>query len=128
MPSEENPADILSRGATLSEFKKSHLWRFGPHWLINRKLWPIWSGSQFKTTTIAHPTVAATERLADEKGIGNIIDPSKYSYASTSHCPNIPSSHESQDERCFTTNVETPNPRCSRPPKGRKCMDSFFPA
>jgi hypothetical protein len=31
LPSEDNPADILSRGATLSEFEKSSLWRSGPH-------------------------------------------------------------------------------------------------
>jgi hypothetical protein len=47
LPSEDNPADILSRGATLSEFKKSSLWRSGPNWLIDRKKWPIWSVSQF---------------------------------------------------------------------------------
>ena len=31
--SEENPADIPSRGVTLMELKESHLWFYGPEWL-----------------------------------------------------------------------------------------------
>ncbi|XP_046632893.1 uncharacterized protein LOC124312397 [Daphnia pulicaria] len=78
LPSEDNPADILSRGATLSEFKKSSLWRSGPNWLIDRKKWPIWSVSLFKTSRSVHLTVSSKKE--DEEEIGNIIDPSIYSW------------------------------------------------
>lgn len=38
---EENPADIGSRGCTVKELKTSNKWWHGPSWLSNPKLWPI---------------------------------------------------------------------------------------
>ncbi|XP_045023522.1 uncharacterized protein LOC123467802 [Daphnia magna] len=34
---DQNPADILSRGASLKEFKASDIWKNGPIWLTDRK-------------------------------------------------------------------------------------------
>jgi len=37
----ENPADLLSRGASVEDLKKSDLWRKGPQWLkIHEHQWP----------------------------------------------------------------------------------------
>nr|XP_012145447.1 PREDICTED: uncharacterized protein LOC100881684 [Megachile rotundata] len=42
VPSNENPADILSRGSTPTTFLKSSIWTNGPTWLNQDKaLWPI---------------------------------------------------------------------------------------
>ncbi|XP_011858659.1 PREDICTED: uncharacterized protein LOC105556188 [Vollenhovia emeryi] len=40
VPSDRNPADVLSRGTTTSELKNNHLWWYGPNWLPRREDWP----------------------------------------------------------------------------------------
>ncbi|MDD9341209.1 MAG: A17 family peptidase, partial [Providencia heimbachae] len=41
VPSEYNPADIISRGSTAAELKNSDLWWNGPDWLaLNNSHWP----------------------------------------------------------------------------------------
>ena len=41
MPSEENPADIISRGMAAKELENEELWWFGPKFLKNEKSsWP----------------------------------------------------------------------------------------
>lgn len=42
-------------------------------------MWPIWSVSQFKTSTSVHLTVSSKKEDAEEE-IGNVIDPSIYSW------------------------------------------------
>lgn len=46
---DQNPADILSRDASLKEFKVSDIWKNGPIWLTDRKNWPVWSVTNFKS-------------------------------------------------------------------------------
>ncbi|XP_076661059.1 uncharacterized protein LOC143364822 [Halictus rubicundus] len=39
--SADNPADLISRGTTATEFVKNQLWRHGPNWLnLNSTSWP----------------------------------------------------------------------------------------
>ena len=39
--SQDNPADLVSRGQTPQEFLDSHIWRVGPHWLsLEDTRWP----------------------------------------------------------------------------------------
>ncbi|XP_064080627.1 uncharacterized protein LOC135197492 [Macrobrachium nipponense] len=40
VPGEENPADLVSRGISMQQFKKSQIWFHGPSWLPNPEMWP----------------------------------------------------------------------------------------
>ncbi|XP_025991335.2 uncharacterized protein LOC113003954 [Solenopsis invicta] len=40
VPSSDNPADVLSRGSSIEEWKHSKLWWHGPWWIDNPKEWP----------------------------------------------------------------------------------------
>lgn len=40
VPSEENPADLLSRGATIEDLKTNDLWWNGPSWIRERESQP----------------------------------------------------------------------------------------
>ncbi|XP_064100721.1 uncharacterized protein LOC135211335 [Macrobrachium nipponense] len=40
VPGEENPADLVSRGISMWQFKKSQIWFHGPSWLPNPEMWP----------------------------------------------------------------------------------------
>ncbi len=55
----DNPADILSRGASFKELQASKLWKTGPEWLKDRRNWPTWSVTEFKQSSVTH--VAAKE-------------------------------------------------------------------
>ncbi|CAG2220740.1 unnamed protein product [Mytilus edulis] len=39
-PTDNNPADLLTRGLTIEQFDQSILWRKGPHWLTDSTKWP----------------------------------------------------------------------------------------
>ena len=41
-PTEENPADLLTRGITVVQMQSSLLWHHGPQWLTNCNNWPVW--------------------------------------------------------------------------------------
>ena len=44
IPSESNPADLATRGLTVSELKESNLWWHGPTWLqLDEHCWPSWN-------------------------------------------------------------------------------------
>ena len=41
--SSHSPADLATRGKTVSELNKSSLWWHGPSWLETNSLsWPVW--------------------------------------------------------------------------------------
>lgn len=40
VPSAQNPADILSKGATIDELQNNKLWWHGPGWLLEEGSWP----------------------------------------------------------------------------------------
>jgi hypothetical protein len=40
IPSESNPADLVSRGTFGMDDLNSSFWRNGPEWLVNKSLWP----------------------------------------------------------------------------------------
>ena len=42
-PTDENPADLLTRGLSADNFKDNALWWNGPSWLPERSLWPQWN-------------------------------------------------------------------------------------
>ena len=42
-PSDDNPADLLTRGISTSQLQVSELWTQGPHWLLMKSDWPTWT-------------------------------------------------------------------------------------
>ena len=60
-PTDDNPADLLTRGITASQLIASQIWRSGPTWLLeNPKAWPSW-----KSTT--HLLLSQTGDLTKEE-------------------------------------------------------------
>ena len=41
VPTDQNPADLLTRGISTMSLKRSHLWWSGPEWLPTRDNWPV---------------------------------------------------------------------------------------
>ena len=39
-PTSDNPADLLTRGITIEQYKSSIMWRNGPHWLTDMSIYP----------------------------------------------------------------------------------------
>ena len=56
-PTEDNAADLLTRGITSTQSQLSHLWAQGPSWLTSMCNWPTWSPSSVLhiTTSEEHP-------------------------------------------------------------------------
>ena len=44
-PTQDNTADLLTRGITSSQLKSSTLWTCGPQWLPSKPNWPTWQFS-----------------------------------------------------------------------------------
>ncbi|XP_011858471.1 PREDICTED: uncharacterized protein LOC105556028 [Vollenhovia emeryi] len=59
VPTNENPADLLSRGVSTEVLAESELWWHGPHWLTDGSKWPLNMKKpeeelpELKTTTVA---------------------------------------------------------------------------
>ena len=51
-PSQDNPADIVSRGCSAASLKSSALWQHGPTWLCDRPSWPRWPKSPGTSTAV----------------------------------------------------------------------------
>ena len=84
-PSADNPADLLTRGISLSTLKDSVIWTHGPEWITCEEQWPVWSPTEILHVQLA---TAETEMLAPEsieqpaeehRGIQTVIDIERYS-------------------------------------------------
>lgn len=42
-PTDQNPADYLTRGISAKQLSDNQLWINGPQWIVNRKNWPTWT-------------------------------------------------------------------------------------
>ena len=76
-PSQDNPADIVSRGCSVASLKSSSLWQSGPTWLCYQTSWPKWPKSHiFSTAAIS----TATEQLlpTPENSICHVIDVNRF--------------------------------------------------
>jgi transposase InsO family protein len=92
-PTNENPADVLTRGFTTTQMHSSKLWNNGPSWLTLPAVnWPAWT----PTTTLlveADQQVLENEPIqmedpstlsfSSDTGIHNVIDISRYSSLTT---------------------------------------------
>ena len=83
-PSTDNPADLLTRGISLSALQPSTIWTHGPEWITHKEQRPVW-----KPMEILHVHLSAAEaevlperyeQLAEElHGLEMIIDIERYS-------------------------------------------------
>ena len=83
-PSADNPADLLTRGVSLSALQASTIWTQGPEWLIHDEQRPIWSHKEMLHVQL---TIAEAEVLLEPEeqpaeqghGVEMIIDINRYS-------------------------------------------------
>jgi len=83
-PTQDSPANLLTRGISSSQLRSSMLWRQGPQWLPSKDSWPTWNFS----STIEMQALAVTTTsfiLSDNQQpsgtitISSIVDINKYS-------------------------------------------------
>ena len=81
-PTEDNPADLLTRGITAKSLQSSTLWKNGPPWICMQVEWPMWMPSL--TTPLLTATAIAEDSIpskpaACQVGLHHIINPANYS-------------------------------------------------
>ena len=81
-PTDCNPADLLTRGITMEQYKASTLWRKGPHWITDESQYPDTIQME-KSATILFTEDGESKTEKDnsisQSGIHNLIDIEKYS-------------------------------------------------
>ena len=55
VPTKENPVDLVTRGISLKQFRKSTLWLHGPEWLCDCDSWPSQKQYVMVSEIIAEP-------------------------------------------------------------------------
>ena len=81
-PSEDNPADIGSRGMNATKLEKSELWWNGPEWIMKSP--DQWPADIVKQTTEESEaerlvTLSTTQNIEDEYKLQMVLDPGRYS-------------------------------------------------
>ena len=61
--SNQNPADLLTRGMSYNDFIKSDLWFSGPGWLTDRDCWPNQKETIFVNEIVAEPEPMIVELI-----------------------------------------------------------------
>ena len=76
-PSQDNPADIVSRGCSIASLQSSALWQSRPTWLCYQSSWPKWPQSHISSTAAIS---TATEQLLPmtENSISHVIDVNRF--------------------------------------------------
>ena len=83
VPTDSNPADLLTRGLTFEQFQSSDLWKYGPKWLTDPEAHPKWDVSQqsslavqfLQSVPVAPPVVEEPET-----NISVVINPMHYKW------------------------------------------------
>ena len=83
-PTQDNPADLLTRGITSAQLKSSTLWKQGPQWIPFKDSWPTWSfSSNIEMQALAITTTSFTPpdtlRHPGTLHISSIVDITHYS-------------------------------------------------
>ena len=82
-PTQDNPADLVTRGISLDYLTDSRLWKHGPSWLSTESQWPKWEHSEIlhlqTTVDISEDLPNRDEASLYHTGIGQIIDIQHYS-------------------------------------------------
>lgn len=85
-PTDQNPADLLTRGIPSDDLHQKTLWWKGPHWISRDKDWPQWNKHKMtdekaieELTAFTTVTEAATTNIENERGLDQSIDIHRYS-------------------------------------------------
>ena len=62
VPTSENPGDLVTRGISLKQFRKSTLWMHGPEWLSDCNSWPSQKQYVMVSEIIAEPLPQVPKR------------------------------------------------------------------
>lgn len=78
VPSNQNPADILSRGTAVNDLKTSKLWWLGPDWICKREDWPeqpkkIIELPEVKVVNALGVTIRASIRLPEVSSMEKLV-------------------------------------------------------
>jgi hypothetical protein len=82
VPTDQNPADLPTRGVSLSQLETARCWWFGPDFLrLSETEWPA---NEFELPTDTDEEIETTELLVraetkTRKGIGNVLDETRFS-------------------------------------------------
>ena len=81
VPTKDNPSDMLTRGVNFCILNDSLLWREGPTWLCDKKLWPCWSECDFenKECETSVENVVCSPLIVSSGKLVNVCDFSKFS-------------------------------------------------
>ena len=84
VPTDDNPADLLTRGISAKQLKSSQLWLHGPSWLTSADQWPTWSPAN--VLHLQNIDMDDTQEVSNKPtnpaetcGIHLVIDASRYS-------------------------------------------------
>ena len=76
--SEDNAADIATRGCTAKSLMESNLWMHGPCWLPTRDTWPRWNPDRSKELVEVRTAVVATNQ-GETENLSSFIYMSRFS-------------------------------------------------
>ena len=87
LPTDDNPADLLTRGISAQAYLGNQLWNAGPAWLPNREKWPTWEFSQstlqmspeYADDKPTQTTTVWSLQLFEVPGIHRVINATDYS-------------------------------------------------
>ena len=81
-PTQDNAADLFTRGITSTQLLSSRLWIRGPPWLTSMCDWPTWSPSSvlhISTSEETEPIPVATDNPTAVSGVHLVIDINRHS-------------------------------------------------
>ncbi|CAG2220764.1 unnamed protein product [Mytilus edulis] len=81
-PTKDNPADLLTRGLSVSQFEKNTLWFNGPEWITDTSKWPSWKPNDttvLLTSTDIEDSSTADNEIDNQQGIHQIVQITRYS-------------------------------------------------
>ena len=82
-PTQDNPADLLTRGITAARYRDNRLWLKGPEWLFDKQRWPDQNNAKALITVLSAVTKEpdTDQPLMNEEdcGIHRVINIEKFS-------------------------------------------------
>ena len=83
-PTNDNPADLLTRGLSAAQLTASSLWQHGPPWLTDETRWPAWNRSEILHLQVDDDVMETNTSNTElpstvTSGIHNLIEVVNYS-------------------------------------------------